>query len=259
VGRGTATSFADGRIFRFALPHSTTWLDRAAGHIVGWRTSGQDLPLDEQSKPLPVLLGIWYFDRDIHVIHAGLVARHGQAVLVGGPKGAGKSTTTMACLRLGYDVLGDDQVGLQQLADGSFVGHSLYSGARLQSGHARNFPHLGPMAGRDRQDWGEKLLIPLSELMPGRLARAASVRAIALPRIITSSAQSRIRRASTGEALRRLAPSSLFTAFGAGRSGLERLGRLVQRVPSYWLEIGSDIDDIPLAVDALLDDCAIAR
>jgi hypothetical protein len=255
VGSGVATSFDGGRIFRYAQPSSITWLDRGAGHIVGWRASGQDLILDERSKPLPVLLGIWYFDRGIHVIHAGLVARGGSAVLVGGPKGAGKSTTTLACLRLGFDILGDDQVGLQQLEDGSFVGHSLYSGARLQPNHARHFPHLGPNGGGDAHGPGEKLLIPLSEILPERLARAAKVRAIALPRIVAAT-ESRLRRATAGEALRRLAPSSLFTAFSPGRSGLERLGGLVQRVPSYWLELGSDVAGIPVHVAQLLDDCS---
>jgi hypothetical protein len=258
VGGGLATSFQSGRVFRYVRPGAITWLDRGAGRAIGWRASGVQLPPQEQSKPLPLLLGIWYYDCDIHVVHAGLVAWRGQGVLVGGASGAGKSTTTLACLQTGFEFLGDDQCGLQALEDGSFLGHSLYGGARVAPGHVGHFPQLRAGAGPVQAVHDDKLLLFPAEVLPTQLARTATIRAIVLPRVAAAE-QSRVRRASKGEALLRLAPTSLFTAFGAGARGFESLAQLVERVPCFWLELGRDIDAIPERVEAMLDEGAARR
>ena len=177
----------------------------------------------EQSKPLPLLLGIWYYDCDIHVVHAGLVAWRGQGVLVGGGSGAGKSTTTLACLQTGFEFLGDDQCGLQALEGGSFVGHSLYGGARVAPSHTEHFPQLRAAAGPRLLSGDDKLLLFPAEVLPTQLARDRHNPRIVLPRVVAAE-QSRVRRASKGEALLRLAPTSLFTAFGAGAARVRAPG-----------------------------------
>jgi hypothetical protein len=258
VGGGLATSFERGRVFRYVKPGAITWLDRGAGRAIGWRASGLHLAPQEQSKPLPLLLGIWYYDCDVHMVHAGLVARRRQGVLVGGGSGAGKSTTTLACLQTGFEFLGDDQCGLQALEDGSFLGHSVYGGARVEPHHVGHFPQLRAGAGVGQAVHDDKLLLFPAEMQPTHMARTAIIRVIVLPRVVAAE-QSRVRRASKGEALLRLAPTSLFTAFGAGAGGFERLGRLVERVPCFWLELGRDISAVPERVEALLDESAARR
>jgi hypothetical protein len=49
------------------------------------------------------------------LIHAGAVAREGQAILIGGPAGAGKSTLTLALTRLGYGFMSDDLAPLDRI------------------------------------------------------------------------------------------------------------------------------------------------
>jgi hypothetical protein len=250
VAGGWATVFAGGRIFRYQHPHAMTWLDRRAGHLIGWRESARGLPIHERSKPLPLLLPIWYQDRGIHVVHAGLVGARGTGVLVGGGSGSGKTTTALASFLGGLDYLGDDQSGLEARPDGSFVGHSLYNGARLTADHLERFPTLRPhvISGPEARD---KALLFLAEVRSERCPPRTAIRAIALP-MLGGSVRTRVRRAGKSEALRRLAPTSLFTPFGPGERGFRGLSRLVEALPSYWLELGSDPGDIARALTQIL-------
>lgn len=250
VAGGWLTAFDGGRILRYRHPHAMTWLDRRAGHMIGWRASAIGLPIHERSKPFPLLLPIWYYDRGIHVVHAGLVATRGDGLLVGGGSGTGKTTTALAALVAGLDYLGDDQSGLEARPDGSLVGHSLYNGARVAADHLERFPTLRPHA-VSRPETSDKELLFLAEIRSDRCPPCAAIRAIGLP-TVDGAARTRIRRARKGEALRRLAPTSVFTPFGPGAHGFRQLSRLVEAVPSYWLELGPDPEDVGRAVARIL-------
>ncbi len=250
VAGGAATTFARGRVFRYQHGAGVTWLDRHSRHMVGWRAAATSLPIHERSKPLPLLLSIWYHDRDIHVVHAALVARDGQGLLIGGRSGSGKTTAALAALLGGFDYLGDDQSGLEVRPDGSFIGHSLFSGARITTDHLERFPGLRPYAisGDARPD---KALLFIPEIRPDRCAAHAAIRAIAVP-TLGNGPRTEVRHARKSEALCRLAPTSLFTPFGPGAGGFGALSRLVDAVPSYWLELGTDPSDIARAIAAIL-------
>lgn len=251
IPSGLLTASPDGRHVRYQRPHALTWLDRQAERIIGWRACGGLLSLDERGKPLAPLLSIWLSDRDVYVVHGGLVALAGQGVLITGPAGAGKSTTTLACLGAGFGYLGDDHSGLQARDRGSFLGHSLYGSARLEPDHVARFPALADAAIEADDPGDDKSLLMVSNVYPEQVERSAEVRALALPRIVDAD-HSLVRPASKGEALRRIAPSSLLTLLSPGASGLDRLTRLVQQVPCYWLELGRDLDEIPVHVEELL-------
>jgi hypothetical protein len=199
-----------------------------------------------------VLLPLWYFDRGISVVHAGLVGREARGILVGGPGDAGKSTTALACVCAGFAFLSDDHIGLQQLEDGSFLGHSLFSSTRLASAQLERFPLLRPHAMPSDLSAEPKSLVFLSQVLPERLARSMPVCAIALPKIVDAP-YCRLTPASRGEALRALAPSTLLQmAPRPGPEGLQLLARLVKCVPGYWLELGRDMAGIPQLLDEVL-------
>jgi len=251
VAHGSLTVAPGGRFLRFARLHSRSWFDRTTGQIVGWRACGTVLPTAERAKPMLPLLSIWCSDRDVHLAHAGLVALHGQGVLIAGPSGAGKSTTTLACLLAGFDYLGDDYTGLEELGDGSFVGHAVYSTARLQPHQVARLPLLAEAAIESEDPYDQKYLLPVFQVSPQLLRRAVAIRAIALPRVV-GSPEPRLRPASKGQAFLRLAPSSLAMLLSPGTRGLDRLGRLVERVPSYWLDLGDDVAPIPSLVEQIV-------
>jgi hypothetical protein len=166
--------------------------------------------------------------------------------------GAGKSTSAVACLGADFDYLGDDYIGLQACKDGAFVGHSLYNSTWLEPDHMARFPFLPPHAIHGKNPSEDKSLVLLSQVFPNRLARFASIRVLALPRVSNGSG-TRFRPASKAEVLLALIPNSLFTPIPRpGPHGFQRLAQLVDEVPRYWLDLGQDLTEIPKRVAELL-------
>jgi hypothetical protein len=119
-----------------------------------------------------------------------------------------------------------------------------------------HFPLLPPHAIRSSHPEENKCLVLLSPLFPGQLRDSVPIRALALPRIVDAPT-TRYRSASKVDALLRLAPSSLFAlAPRPGAHDFRMLTRLVEHVPSYWLELGRDLAEIPHCVEKLLAEAA---
>lgn len=249
----TTVTSADGRFLGQRLPYTVSCLDRDAGHIVAAIEWHDRMYIYERAKPLARPLLEWHNDRGIQVIHTGLVARDGKGVLLAGKSGSGKSTSSLACARAGFDYLSEDYAGLQNHEDGSFTGHSLYNSVFLETSHLARFPELMPYAITGRLPEEEKSVIILSQVFPERLARSVSIRALALLRVTDTPALD-VRPAPKGEALLALGVSSLLQLpnRSLGSRGLDILARLVERVPCYRLEVGSDFAAIAHRVESLL-------
>lgn len=99
----------------------------------------------------------------------------------------------------------------------------------------------------------EKALIYIQNHMPDRMISEIPVNMILLPRV-TGLPETHLRPASPSDALRALAPSSLFQLPGTGRFEFLVLGDFVKRVPCCHLELGTNLDAIP---ETILE--AIAR
>jgi hypothetical protein len=249
---GALTYSDDGRLAQYLRPASSTWLVRDAGQIIGWRAAGKLLSFFERRRPLPVLLALWYYDRGIYCTHASLAARADRGVLLPGVSGAGKSTSVLACLAAGFDFLGDDEIGVQRLLDGSFVGHSICNSVHLERHQLSHFPQLQPFALASDEPGEVKALLLLSQIVPERLKQQVPIRAIALPRLV-DAVRSQIRPAPRGEALRTIGTSTLLKSpLGLGAPGLKQLAYLVKEVPCFWLELGRDLATIPPCLDDVL-------
>lgn len=240
----------DGQYIGQMQPNTLTCFDRNTQHIVGCIAWSDQIPIYERAKPLSRLLLEWNNDRQIQVIHAGLVSQHGQGVLFVAKSGSGKSTTSLACLCTGFDYVGEDFIGLEKLRDGSFIGHSLYNSVFLETGHLAWFPQLSPYVIRGAPH-EEKAVVILSHVFPERLARVATVRAVVLLRVAGES-ESRLQSISKSQALLALAPSSLIEIPSRGIDGFSRLAQLVEQVPTYALELGRDLESIPRRVDEII-------
>jgi hypothetical protein len=74
---------------------------------------------------------------------------------------------------------------------------------------------------------------------------------VALPRVVDSEETS-FCPASKGEALLALAPTSVMFLPSASprprRRSLDKIAKLVERVPCCWLKLGRDVNHIPDAV-----------
>jgi hypothetical protein len=252
---GLFTGSKDGRFMGYIQAESSAWLDRGGQRIVGCQASGHTMPIHHRSKPLSLLLSVWYNDHNVQVIHAGLVAYRGRGVLLAGPSGSGKTTATLTCMDAGFSYLGDDFVGVQQRDGTTFLGRSLFGSTRLEHHHLRRFSRLLPHALFDERDQGAKALVFVDQVFPAQLERCVPICAIAFPRV-SETQHTSLHPIPKGQALLRLAYGSLRIPARGRAYGLDRLGELVAGVPTYWLELGRDLTQIPGRVAEWLDGVA---
>jgi hypothetical protein len=244
----------DGRFVVVARSQTRTAVDRQRQALVGWIGRHDHLTQYELGRPLHSELLLWHKDRGALAIHAGMVAREGRAVLLGGPGGAGKSTTALVSLLAGFDYMADDYVALTDEPDGSYMGHSLFCSTHLLPSDLHRFPELKAHAIPGRLPREDKSLVLLSQIRPEGLSRKASIRAVALPRVV-DGAETRLRPATVVESLLRMAPSSLLLLPYAGlmEREFERLSGFLEVTPTYWLELGRDRARIPERIGELLE------
>jgi hypothetical protein len=256
TGHGVLALSAAHRFVRYDCTAWVTWFDRASRRMIGWRANADRLSMHERTRPLPFLLPIWYADQGVQVIHAGLVAREGQGVLFCGANGAGKSTSSLACLCAGLDFLSDDHVGLEARPGGVFIGHSVFGSTRLEPDHLQRFPELVPHAIPSPEWFETKALIVVAETMPERAKASVPIRAIALP-MLGQEQQTRVSPIGRAAALRALAPSTLMQMpFGATSDRFAELARLSASVPAFRLDLGRDVRGIAPRVHELIDGLA---
>ena len=158
----------------------------------------------------------------------------GDGVLLLGAGGAGKSTTALACLEAGLDVVADDYC----LVD---------AGAHARTGSIRS-------ASSDRARWRS---CPGWRRSPGRCAgrraRRTSTCASATPRpsgcVRWSSrasrrAPARAERVRGADVYRRMLASTLQQMPGRRSATLAALGGLIRALPAYELPVGPDLDAV---------------
>lgn len=259
IGQGTVTASPDSRFIRHMLDRTVVCLDRKAQRIVGWYASAADVSLHQRGKPLQMLLAVWASDRGLVAVHAACIARKGAGVLLPGRSGAGKSTAALACLHAGFDSLGDDWIGIGAVAHGAAPAYGLYSSTYLQPVHATRFPRITSRIVAPNDPDTEKALLFLTDAFPRQMRGDTTLRALALPRIIAGTA-AHVRPAAKRDALLTLIPSTVFEMYPrVGRAGIDRLTQLVEELPAYWLEMGSDLDAIPRCVGEILASVGVPR
>lgn len=220
-----------------------SWLDRRTCHVVSCIRCSDILYVDERARPLTRLLGVWFNDRDIQLIHSSLVSWESRGVAFVGKGGVGKSTSSIACLEDGFGYLGHDIIGLKEEADGSFSGFGIYASCLLTPQHLTRFPDLMPHAFAGNYPHEEKSFVYLSRVFPERMEQKTTINVVALPRVVDTERTS-FRPASKGEALLALAPTSVMYLAASGRRSIDNIGKLVERVPCYWLDLGRDLNSI---------------
>jgi hypothetical protein len=214
-----------------------TMFDERSGRGCFWVFAPALVPWWERAAPLRTALHFGLSGPRRLLVHAGAVGAGGMGVLLGGAGGSGKSTTAVAAMLLGLDYVGDDYV-LLDLEPQRPVAYSLYCSAKLVPETRALLPQLeGSVWDTEARD-GEKQVLDIGSLAAERVLGSLPVSAILLPQVLPG-APTRARAVSPGEALRRLAPSTILQLppHNAG-AALSPLAELVRRVPAYALEIG---------------------
>jgi len=215
--------------------------DLAADMGIFWIQDPADLPYYELSAPFRRIIHWWMNKKNKEVIHCAAVGENGSGVLIAGKSGSGKSTVSLACLLSDMIFAGDDYVLLDANPEPKII--SLYNSAKLDWSQVRIFPSLQPLIWNKEKEEEEKALLFLYERHPGKISLGFPAKAILLPRI-SGKIPTTITPALPADGLKALAPSTIFQQPWAGRFTFEIIASLVKTIPSYQLNLGTDIHDL---------------
>jgi hypothetical protein len=180
----------------------------------------------DRAAPLRTALHFALATPQRQLVHGAVVGVDGRGVLLAGPGGSGKSTTTLACLEAGMQIVGDDYAAIE-------LGHERVRAWNLYGSIKVGERGKGP-GGRD----GRRTLL-LGHDLPGTPTETLDLQAILIPRI-GDRRESRTNRANPADALRALAPSTLLQAPHEEGQTLGILADLARSVPAYHLHLGAD-------------------
>jgi hypothetical protein len=247
---GLVSTYCDERFLSAVDVHtaSLSLFDRETSRARFWVEDARRMAYWQSASPLRLILSWWAAGRGMQLTHAAAVAGPAGAALLVGGAGAGKSTTSLTCMRAGMQFLGDDYclVG----AGAPPVVHPVYTTAKLRPDALERLPELrGTVRNADRLD-REKAILDLAGSHDCFLGTSAPLRAVVVPRL---TGRVRVEPAPPGTVLRAMAPSTVFGLFGATEHTLCALARVAESVPGFVLELGDDGDEVADAVAGLVD------
>ena len=243
VERANMRSYRDDR-FTLAYDRGTDVfcaVDVERNVALYWTRDFNCLPYYELAAPMRHLLHGWLQHYGCFLTHAAVVGTSSGGVLLAGRGGAGKSTTALFCLRAGLLYAGDDFV---LTSTDPPRAHSLYSSAKLNAASLDWMPELRPHVTNMDRLGPEKALMFLSNVFPQQLAGTLPLKAIALP-VVTPQRHTVLTPVSAQTAYKAIAPDTTLRVPGDARRLLAALLALVQRVPCYRFELGTDLDQVP--------------
>lgn len=239
-------------VYPHAAPPSLSVLDTRCDEAWYWMADAGRMPYWEQATPVKFLLDWWLSERDLKQVHAGAVGTPEGGVLLVGKSGSGKSTSTLACLQSDLLYAGDDYVAVA-IEPQPYV-HSLYTSGKIMPDHVERLPFLLPVVANPDDLGIEKAVVYVHEHWPQAVTPGFPLRALLAPRVTPGLVESRVVEISRVEGLAALAPSTVFQMHTRAKQSLASMSRLLERIPCYRLELGSDIASIPRAIEGLLAD-----
>jgi hypothetical protein len=249
--RGEIRGLTSGPVFAtFSLESGAlSLLDEEARSAFFWLLDVRDLTLHEQGAPLLPLLGWFFRERSVQLVHAAAVAWAGRGALLLGRGGSGKSTAALACRAAGLDHVADDYALISATPQPTV--HALYGTAKLNADSLSRLPFPAPVVVNPDRRAGEKALLDLPSPTVDLPRGGTPLRALVLPRV-TGLPETTLLPVAPGEVLRALAPSTIFQVPGAGPATFVSLAALVRSIPGFRLEAGTDLAGLASAVSRLL-------
>lgn len=225
--------------------------ERTTGQGFFWAEDAQSISIYERAAPLQTLFHWALSGRGWEIIHAGALGTANGGVLLIGGTGAGKSTTSLACLqnqRLHY--LSDDKCLVTLEPEPRAFG--LFNSAKLKPDMLARLEHFKPLvADHDENAKGGKSLLYLYPAFQEKMVTTFPIRAILMTHIanITRPALVPI---SPVQVLRVLGPSTVIWLAGAETGSMRLMARLAQQIPCYRLELAQNpTDNLDLIADTL--------
>lgn len=228
-----------------------TVMDPSTGRVDVCVNNLAELPQWETAAPLRSALG-WILRRhDRHFLHAAAVCDdNGNAALLLGAGGAGKSTTSLRCRQAGMGFLGDDICAVSHGAEPDVF--NVYGTAKaLWSDHGR-FPDLTDLLITDPADFGYKAVYAVNRSPDSRLVDRAKLRVLIL--VDRTLPLGTVIRANPARAVMLVATTTTSFLPGGGRPMLTALADVARRLPVLRMSLGEDPEAVAAAVSAVIRD-----
>lgn len=220
-------------------------LDLAQGRTQGWLVPAGLETYGVLEDLIAIGLSPHLRRRGLFLLHAFAAAHAGRAVLLVGGIGAGKTTTGMALLDAGWQLLSNDSPIIT--AEGVVLS---YPG--VLAAYPATFARFAATAALATGDPARKQTVAAEAVWPGVWRERATVAAICFPQI-ESRPGHLVTRLSRPETLRRLLPHAVEQwDRPVMPAHLAALGRLVESAPGYLLRLGPDVGAVAGVVGGLL-------
>ncbi len=226
-----------------------TMLDTKRKLAIYWTRDARHLPVYESRSPLRTVLHWWLRQFGLQLIHAGAVGTRDAGVLIAGKSGSGKSTTALTCLNSGLFYVSDDYCLIKNEPEPQV--YTLYNAAKVNFENIERVRHLNPAFCNADPNEVEKVTFFINREFPEKIVRRLPVRAILLPRV-TGGVDTTLTNASISESLSSIGLSSIAQLPDAGPITLKTLKQFVSNVPSYHLNLGTELSQISKIIKNLL-------
>jgi hypothetical protein len=229
--------------------YALNMIDLDQNKAIYWIPDAKNVPYYHAITPLRPILHWWFCRHQRFIVHAAAVGISEGGVLITGKGSAGKSTTAISCIGSGLKYVGDENC-LISAAPEPYV-QSLYCSGTLEAKDIDNFPSIKSFLSNANRLRVEKAVYYFFKECQQYLSNGFVIRAVFVPEI-SRRPQTSIKKRSFAQTLLALAPGSLFQLPDAGGESFHAMAALLRRVPSYTLELGTDLPQIPILIKRFL-------
>ncbi|MBE9145100.1 serine kinase [Planktothrix mougeotii] len=221
--------------------------DRNLG--IYWVETTEQIPYWEKGSPLRTILNVWMSKRGIQLVHGGAVGLPSGGVLLVGKGGSGKSTTALTCLNSELFYASDDYSLISPEPTPTVF--SIYNTGKKNADDVDRLPFLATAISNCDRLSDEKALYFINEHFPEKILTKSPIRAVLIPRI-TGKTDTSLTATSAAAALTSLVPSTMIQLPGSGKEACQIMMQVLQKVPAYYLELGTDLEQIPQVIFNLI-------
>lgn len=220
-------------------------------HTIGFVRDAAMWPLDHYKQALFITFYQHLRHLGLHLIHASAIAHDDRVILIAGGSGAGKTTTMLTCVQVGYKFLSDDATLVERDADGEPRAVALLNALHITDQTLAWFPELAPHASAQASARGKRLVL-IDDAYPGCVALEGKVSLILVPQI-TAQVESTVHQVSRAQLLGDMLPYSLDLPDAASaQRQLNFLADLLQTTPTFRLNLGQDRQQLPALLSQIL-------
>ena len=211
-----------------------------------WIQEAKNAPWWIGASPLQYILHWALRLKGFQLTHAAAVGYPDGGVLLAGKSGAGKSTTTLSCMKAGMKYVSEDYCVLSELH-----AYSIYNSAKIEEKTLRLFPNLEKHIENPKRPEKEKGYLFHHKFQPENILKKMPLKALIVLQI-DDTKNSRLEPISPNVALGPLSVSTLWQLSHTGPQEFNHLKRVAEALGCYRLHLGSDLTQAPQLIGKIL-------